>query len=50
MGDRITIIIHLPVAVDDFNHVVHAVAERWPNVMLNTNGEDGWLIEVGPDE
>jgi hypothetical protein len=50
MGDRITIVIHLPVPVDKFNRVVAAVSASWPEAKLDVNHEEGWRIEVGPDE
>ena len=50
MSDRVTIVINLPVTVDDFNRVLKAVGETWPHAMVNNDGENGWLVEVGPDE
>jgi hypothetical protein len=47
MGDRITIIIHLPAALDDINRVLLAVAEGWPTAKLDTSNEEGWRIEAG---
>jgi hypothetical protein len=50
MGDRLTVIIHLPIEVRDFNRLLTTLADIDPDVLVNTNGEDGWLIEIGPDD
>ena len=50
MGDRLVITIHLPVAMDKVNTVLRALSDEWPKAVLETGHEDGWHIDVGPDD
>jgi hypothetical protein len=48
-GDRITIVLRLPMDVHKINTVLNALADTWPLASIDLNGPDGWLIAVGPD-
>jgi hypothetical protein len=50
MGDRITIIVHLPITVDDSVKLLNAVADIDPEVMIGGDDDGNWLIEIGPDD
>jgi hypothetical protein len=50
MGDRITIIVHLPIAVDDSVKLLNAIADIDPTVLIGGDADGNWLIEVGPDD
>lgn len=50
MGDRLVITILLPVDVDDVTHVLNAVADRWPNALVDSSHEEGWHVTVSAEK
>ena len=50
MGDQILIVLKLPMDIGKINVVLATIADTWPKSKVDLDGDEGWIITVGPDE